>query len=189
LNRSETISSGGGNILVVKVLAIASLLGIFKIAEAVTWELGLDNSLGRGDHTGSRGAGTGQNPDVLFLKEEELWLAGVDDCVVFVVSIQNTVVTISEKEEANLALSTVALGSAFYFINLSPVELRVMNFNDAVALKAILGLCAFTILEDDALISGIFLPHSKIFINIEVGLELMLAAKTEVPLALNSLKE
>ena len=119
MNRSETISSGGGNILVVKVLAIASLLGIIKIAEAVTWELGLDNSLGRGDHTGSRSAGTGQNPDVLFLKEEELWLAGVDDCVVFVVSIQNTVVTISEKEEANLALSTVALGSAFDFINLS----------------------------------------------------------------------
>ena len=64
-----------------------------------------------------------------------------------------------------------------------------MKFNDAVALKAILSLCAFTILEDDALISGIFLPNSKIFINIEVGLELMLAAETEAPLALNCLKE
>jgi hypothetical protein len=77
LYRLETINSDGGNILVVKILAAASLLGIIKIAEAVTWNLGLSNSLGSGDDTGSRGAGTGQNPDVLSLKEEEGWAAGV----------------------------------------------------------------------------------------------------------------
>ena len=66
----ETISSGGGNILVVKVLAIASLVGIIKITEAVTWDLGLGYSLGSGDDTGSRGAGTGQNPNVLVLEEK-----------------------------------------------------------------------------------------------------------------------
>jgi len=173
----------------VKVLAAASLLGIIKIDEAVTWDLGLSNSLGRGDDTGSRGAGTGQNPDVLSLKEEEGWDAGVDDCVVFVVSIQNSVVTVSEKEEANLALGTVALGRAFNFVNLSLVELRVVYFNDAVALRTVLSLSAFTILEEDALISGIFMPRSEIFTHIEVGLELGLAAETEAPLALNCLKE
>ena len=172
-----------------KVLAAASLLGIIKIDEAVTWDLGLSNSLGRGDDTGSRGAGTGQNPDVLSLKEEEGWDAGVDDCVVFVVSIQNSVVTVSEKEEANLALGTVALGRAFNFVNLSLVELRVVYFNDAVALRTVLSLSAFTILEEDALISGIFMPRSEILTHIEVGLELGLAAETEAPLALNCLKE
>jgi len=178
LYRLETINSDGGNILVVKILAAASLLGIIKIAEAVTWNLGLSNSLGSGDDTGSRGAGTGQNPDVLSLKEEEGWAAGVHNWVVFVVSIQNTVVTGSEKEEANLALGTVALGRAFNVVNLSLVELRVVNFNDAVALRTVLSLNAFTILEEDALISGIFMPRSEIFTNIEVGLELRLAAET-----------
>ena len=172
-----------------KILAIASLLGIIKITEAVTWDLGLGDSLGRGDDAGSRGAGTGQNPDVLSLKEEEGGAAGVHNRVVFVVSIQNTVVTGSEKEEANLALGTVALGRAFNVVNLSLVELRVVNFNDAVALRTVLSLNAFTILEEDALISGIFMPRSEIFTNIEVGLELRLAAETEAPLALNCLKE
>jgi hypothetical protein len=75
-------------------------------------------------------------------------------------------------------LGTVALGRAFNVVNLSLEELRVVNFNDAVALRTVLSLNAFTILEEDALISGIFMPRSEIFTNIEVGLELRLAAET-----------
>jgi hypothetical protein len=55
----------------VKVLAGASLLGIIEIAEAVTWDLGLGNIFGSSDDSSIRGAVTGQNPDVLSLKEEE----------------------------------------------------------------------------------------------------------------------
>ena len=45
-----------------KILASTTLLGIFQIAEAVTWDLGLGNGLGSGNDSGIRGAGTGQNP-------------------------------------------------------------------------------------------------------------------------------
>ena len=86
-------------------------------------------------------------------------------------------------------MGTLALGCTFNVVNLALVELGVVNFDDAVVLKAVLGLSAFTIFEEDALISGIFLPRPEIFINIEVGLELGLAAETEAPLALNCLKE
>ena len=54
-----------------KVLAGASLLGVIEIAEAVSWDLGLGNILGSGDDSSIRGTVTGQNPDVLSLKEEE----------------------------------------------------------------------------------------------------------------------
>ena len=60
--RLRTKISDGGYILLVKILASTTLLGIFQIAEAVTWDLGLGNGLGSGNDSGIRGAGTGQNP-------------------------------------------------------------------------------------------------------------------------------
>ena len=86
-------------------------------------------------------------------------------------------------------MGTLALGSAFNVVYLALVELGVVNLDDAVALKAVLSLSAFTIFEEDALISSIFVPRSKVLVNIEVGLELRLAAEAEAPLALDCLKE
>jgi hypothetical protein len=86
-------------------------------------------------------------------------------------------------------LGTLALGCTFNVVNLALVELGVVDLDDAVALKAVLGLSAFTIFEEDALIPCIFVPRSKVFVNVEVGLELGLPAEAEAPLALNCLKE
>ena len=86
-------------------------------------------------------------------------------------------------------MGTLALGRTFNVVYLALVELGVVNLDDAVVLKAVLSLSAFTVFEKDALISCIFVPRSKVLVNIEVGLELGLAAEAEAPLALNCLKE
>jgi hypothetical protein len=44
-------------------------------------------------------------------------------------------------------LGTLALGCTFNVVYLSLVELRVVNLDDALVLKAVLGLSAFTVFE------------------------------------------
>ena len=189
--RQGTKSSDGGDILVVKVLAGASLLGIIEIALVVSWDLGFSNSLGSSDDSGIRGACAGQNPDVLCLKEEEWLSAGINNRVVLVVSIQNAVVTGPENEQANsnFALGALALSWTLNVVYLALEELRVVNLNDAVVLKAVLCLGTFTFFEANALTSGIFVPISEVLVNIEVGLEPRLSAETKARLALYCLKE
>jgi hypothetical protein len=86
-------------------------------------------------------------------------------------------------------LGTLALGRTLNFVNLAIVVLRVDHLEEAVALKAEIVLIAVTIFEKNAFISGIFVPRATVFINIEVGLELGLAAEAEAPLALNCIKQ
>ncbi len=86
-------------------------------------------------------------------------------------------------------MGALTLGRTLNVVNLALVELRVVHLEEAVALRVVLGLNAFTIFEEDALISGIFVPISEVRVDIKAGLELGLAAEAEAPLALNSLKE
>lgn len=54
-----------------KVLAISTLSRVFKVIEAIGRNLGLGNVLCGCDSASTRSFGTGKDPDVLGLEEEE----------------------------------------------------------------------------------------------------------------------
>ena len=105
------------------------------------------------------------------------------------VCAQNAVVTIYERLEANFALGTLALPRKLKALNLAFVELRVLNLEQAVALRAVLGLNTLTIFLIKSLVSYIFMPWAEVPIDFKVRLKLRLFTESEAKLALDRLYE
>ena len=84
-------------------------------------------------------------------------------------------------------MSTLALGCTLNIVNLALVELRVVHLDNAVALRAVLGLDTFTVLEEDFLISDLFMPRPVVPSDIKVRFKRRLCTESEAKGALDCL--
>jgi hypothetical protein len=86
-------------------------------------------------------------------------------------------------------LGALALARKLNIDNLALVELRVVDLDEAVARRAVLGLDTFTVLVCDFLVSCIFMPRAIVPIDIKVSLKARLFTESEAKLALDRLNE
>ena len=116
------------------IYAVATLLGIYEVVEAILRYLITNYLVVRGDDrtTGSRC--TSHGPYLLKFKQEEVVFAAIDDSKVSIVGVYDLVVTISEEEEAYFALGSVALCCSLNTINFvsESVEQGVVDVDQAI---------------------------------------------------------
>ncbi len=65
----------------------------------------------------------------------------------------------------------------------------VMNINQPVTSLRIAGLSALTILEEDRLVSLLFVPNTDVLVDVKVALKLDFRAPAPVPPGLGTLQE
>jgi len=162
-----------------KVLAGSALLRSLEKVEIIVRHFSHYYILSCLHNSSVRGCVTSQNPDVLSLEDEEGLCARIDDRVICVISVKDAIISIIKQEEANSALSTFAISRALDVVNFTLIVLRVVNNNPSVFSQGVFGLLAVTKFECDASVSDLFVPNSKIFVDIEVFLKCWFRTETE----------
>jgi hypothetical protein len=64
-----------------------------------------------------------------------------------------------------------------------------MNFNKSIISEGVLSLNTVSIFEEDALVSGMLMPRSKVLVDIEILLKLRFGAETEAELSIGRLQK
>jgi len=170
-------------------LAAAALKRLFEIIEAILRNLCFGYILCCGDNSGVRSLSTSQNPDVLSLEKEEGLFARINNWVVGVISVQYTVVSGPENKEADLAMSTLAFCGSFNVVDFSFVELRVVNLNKSVTSQWVFCLRAVSIFKENAFVSHIFMPRTKVLVDVEVLFKSRLRALSKAELSIDRFQE
>jgi hypothetical protein len=154
------------------VLAGTALVGENEVIEKVLRHSLVDHSKSAVDILLIWVSCTAQDPYGLTIESRITW---VDDCIVKVVSVKHTVVSIRNiLIEVHTALSTVASGNASsIWQGLSLViELRVKDFKLSISLESIASLWAVSILVNSHLVSHNLVPNTCVLSRIKVSFEL-----------------
>ena len=105
------------NIKSLCILAVATLLSLAEVIEAIERKLVTDDLFILSNNTSWGVSGTSQGPSVL-KSEEQVGFAPIDDSEVSIVGVDDLIVTISEEEESDFALWAVAFSCSLYTIDL-----------------------------------------------------------------------
>lgn len=141
------------------------------------------------------GLGSGKDPYVVEFAEAKDLSARVNDRVVIVVGLHNSVVTLRREPgllvELDLALSTIASAISVCLLNemRGGVELRVVNSEGEVTVEVVPGLLAIVVLKVHGLVSGLLVPSSLVSHSIKVLLELNSGASSNFSSSLDESQE
>jgi len=170
-----------------RIYAVAPLLSIFEVFEAILRYLIANNLIVRRDDWSRRNGCASQGPYLLIFKYEEVIFAAIDNWVVRIVCVNDLVVTISEEEEAYFALWSVALSCTLNSINgvREFVKHGVVDVYQAILTLRIASLNAFTILKKDGLFMLLLVPDTNVLVDIKRRFGVHLRAPSPAVASLN----